>query len=97
MENLIKTTAFYSKENDMWVWIGTKENGAKVYNWMFGDDYDTFSKEYCKSDEVLSYFISQVSSFAGDMYSGNLDNSSVIELIWMFANLEYKMEEAAYN
>jgi len=95
MENLVKTTAFYSKENDMWVWIGTKENGAKVYNWMHGDDYDAFSKRYCKSDEVLSYFISQVSSFSGDMHSVNLDNKSIIELIWMFTNLEYKMEEVA--
>ena len=51
MENLIKTTAFYSKENDMWVWIGTKENGTRVYNWMHGNDYDTFSKRYCKSDK----------------------------------------------
>ena len=95
MENLIKTTAFYSFENDMWLWVGTKENGDKVYNWMHGDDYDTFSKEYCKSDEVLSYFISQVSSLVGDMYSRNLDSESIIELIWMFTNLEYKMEEAA--
>ena len=95
MENLVKTTAFYSKENDMWVWIGTKENGAKVYNWMFGDDYDTFSKEHCKSDEVLSYFISQVSSFAGDMHSTNLDNESIIELAWTFTNIRYKIEEAA--
>lgn len=95
MENLIKTTAFYSKENDMWVWTGIQENGDKVYNWMHGDDYDTFSKEYCKSDEVLSYFISQVSSFVGDMYSRNLDSESIIELIWLFTNLEYKMEEAA--
>ena len=88
MENLIKTTAFYSFENDMWVWIGTKENGDKVYNWMFGDDYDDFSKNYCRPDEALSYFISQVSSFAGDMHSANLWDKSIIELIVMFINLE---------
>ena len=95
MENLIKTTAFFNKENDMWVWIGTKENGDRVYNWMHGDDYDYFTKAYCKSDEALSYFISQVSSFAGDMHSTNLDSKSIIELIWMFINLGYKMEETA--
>ena len=95
MENLIKTTTFYNKENDMWVWIGTKENGTRVYNWMHGDDYDTFSKSYCKPDEVLSYFISQVGLFSGDLYSGNIDNESIIELIWVFTNVEYKIEEAA--
>lgn len=95
MENLIRTTAFYSFKSDMWIWTGIQENGDKVYNWMHGNDYDYFTKEYCKSDEALSYFISQVSSFVGDRYSRNLDSESIIELIWMFANLGYKMEETA--
>ena len=94
MKNLIKTTTFFNKENDMWVWIGTKENGTRVYNWMHGNDYDTFSKSYCKPDEVFTYFISQVSSFAGDMHSTNLDKESIIELIWTFTNIRYKIEEA---
>ena len=95
MENLIKTTTFFDKENDMWVWIGTKENGTRVYNWMFGDDYDYFTEAHCKSDEALSYFISKVSSFAGDMHSTNLDNKSIIELIWMFFHLVFKIEKTA--
>ena len=53
MENLIKTRTFFSFKNDMWVWIGTKKDGTGVYNWMHGDDYDTFSKEYCKPDELI--------------------------------------------
>ena len=79
----------------MWVWIGTKKDGTGVYNWMHGDDYDTFSKEYSKPDEVLSHFMSEVCLFAGDLLSGNLDNGNIVELIWMYINLEHKMEEAA--
>lgn len=95
MENLIETTAFYSFENDMWVWIGTKENGDRVYNWMHGDDYDDFSKNYCKHNEALSYFINKVDFFSGDLYTGTISEGSVVELIWIFINLRDKMEEEA--
>ena len=88
MENLIKTTSFFDKENDMWVWIGTDKNGKKSFNWMHGDDYETFTKSYCKPDEALSYFIRSIS-----MFSGDTSQSDVIELIWIFHHTRYKIEE----
>lgn len=96
MENLIKTTSFFNKQNDMWVWIGTSENGRKSYNWMHGDDHKTFTKVYCKPDETLTYFIRSMSTFSGDnlIYLNNrLDNDAIIELIWIFTNLTHKIEE----
>jgi|13_taG_2_1085334.scaffolds.fasta_scaffold01556_7 hypothetical protein len=93
MKNLIKATSFFNKENDMWVWIGTNENGSKSYNWMHGDDYETFTKEYCKPDEVLTYFIRSISMFSGDHLNNRLDNDAIIELIWIFVNLARKIEE----
>jgi len=91
MENLIKTISFFSEEDDMWVWIGIEEDGTRVYNWMHGDDYAHFSKIYSKPDKALSYFINEVRLFSGDMHSVDLDNKSIIELIWMFQSIRHEL------
>ena len=95
MENLIKTTAFFDKETDMGVWIGTKEDDSRVYNWMHGDDYEEFSENYCRSDEALSYFINEVAFFSGDLYTGTISRRSIVDLIWIFINLELVIHERA--
>ena len=88
MSNLITTTSYYSKKNDMWLWIGTKATGAKVYNFMHGDDYDNFIKYYCVPDEALSYFIRSISSFN----QARVSDDDAIELVWIFINLREKLE-----
>ena len=89
MENLIKTISFYSEKDDMWVWIGIKEDGGEVYNWMQGNDYAHFSRNYSKPDKALTYFINEIKLFSGGVHSGDLDNKSIIELIWIFTHLKY--------
>ena len=91
MENLIKTITFFDKETDMWIWIGTKEDDSRVYNWMHGYDYAEFSENYCKSDEALSYFINEVAFFSGDQYTGTISRTSIVDLIWIFINLRDKI------
>lgn len=88
MKNLIKATSFFNKENDMWVWIGTDKNGNKSYDWMHGDDYETFTKCYCKSDEALTNFIRSICRVTGSITQDN-----IIELIWIFQDLRYDVIE----
>ena len=88
MRNLITTTSYYSKKNDMWLWIGTKATGAKAYNFMHGDDYDNFIKYYCVPDEALSYFVRSITGLS----STPIYDDDVIELVWIFINLREKLE-----
>ena len=87
MRNLITTTSYYSKKNDMWLWVGTKATGAKEYNFMHGDDYDDFVKSYCIPNEALSYFIGSISSFN----QARVSDDDAIELVWIFINLREKL------
>jgi len=88
MRNLITTTSYYSKKNDMWLWIGTKATGAKAYNFMHGDDYDHFIKYYCVPDKALSYFIRSLNGLSPT----TTFDDDIIELIWIFINLREKLE-----
>ena len=93
MRNLITTTCYYSKKNDMWLWVGTKATGAKAYNFMHGDDYDNFIKYYCVPDEALSYFIRSITGLS----STPIHDDDVIEFIWIFINLREKLEREIAN
>ena len=93
MGNLITTTCYYSKRNDMWLWVGTKANGYKRYNFMHGDDYDHFIKYYCVPDKALSYFIRSITGLS----STPIHDDDVIEFIWIFINLREKLEREIAN
>ena len=87
MRNLITTTSYYSKKNNMWLWVGTKATGAKEYNFMHGDDYDDFVKSYCVPDEALTHFIWSIGSFN----QARVSDDDAIELVWIFINLREKL------
>lgn len=60
MNKIIKREHIWDEENDRWILVTYDEDGNDGLNFMHGDDYETFVKDYGEPDKELSMLYSAV-------------------------------------
>ena len=60
MKKIEKVEHIWCDQDDRWVYIERYSDGEVGINFMQGDEYDEFKKDWCKVDKGLSEFFVQM-------------------------------------
>ena len=90
MSDILKIEHHWDKENDRWIMTSMDAHGEFGLNFMQGDDYDLFVKDYGKADPALTALHETICCF-------KIVEGSTMEIInkvcWAWINLRTPSEK----
>lgn len=84
MSDILKIEHHWDKENDRWIMTSMDVYGEFGLNFMQGDEYDLFVKDYGKADPKLTAFYKTI--LEQDIVKGNT-RDIINKVCWAWINL----------
>ena len=93
---ITKVEHVFSKENDRWIFIQYNSNNDVVgLNFMQGEEYDLFIKDWCKPDHALLEFYHYM-TMTFDIEYGSVNKLDFMnKVMWTYVTAERIIEDFA--
>jgi len=84
---IVEVSHIWHQPSDRWIYIEYHEDGWIGLNFMQGDEYELFKREYCVEDKSLSRFYDEMinDNLPFDFHQEDVKDTEFIdEIIWVY-------------
>ena len=93
---ITKVEHVWSKENDRWIFIQyDKDNNVVGLNFMQGEEYDLFTKDWCKPDFALLEFYNYMLMTFEEERRSSTKIDFINKVMWTYVTAERIIEDFA--